>query len=125
VSAYEAGKFTRRAMRTNATNSERDGAAQAGRIRDAARLQIGRQITGMAGSGFALDGSAKDAILESFIEAQLDQETVRRQATSQAQGYRLQGEMAYAQGHNAMVGGFISGAAKMFETAANYAGAGG
>lgn len=124
ASAYEAGKFSRKVMQTNASNAERDGAAEASRIRDAARLSLGRQLAGLASSGFdPASGSALDAIRESSIEAELDILTTRRKADMAATGYKSQGQMAYAQGYNAQSAGVIAGVNSIIDSAkASYAG---
>lgn len=119
ASAYEAGKFTRKVMQTNAANAQRDGAAEAARLRDTARLAIGRQFAGLAASGFdPASGSALDAVRESSIEAELDIMTARRRAQAAAMGYKSQGQIAYAQGYNAQSAGVISGVNSIIDSAA-------
>lgn len=125
VAAYDAGKYTRNVMRTNAINAERDGAARASRIRREARLHMGRQVAGLAGSGFQLTGSALDAVRESAIEAELDIMTTQRGARSEADALRSKGELAYTSGYNQMSGGFLSGAARIMDFASDYSSAGG
>jgi hypothetical protein len=50
-----------------------EGNAQANRIRDLARIQLGRQIGAQAESGFAVGtGSAIDSLVESQTNAELD-----------------------------------------------------
>jgi hypothetical protein len=117
ASAHAAGKFNREVMRTNETNARRDGAAEAQRLRDTARLAIGRQAAGLAASGFdGASGSALDAIRESSLEAELEQLQVRRRAEQAAMGYRSQGQIAYAQGYNAMSAGVVSGVNKVVDS---------
>jgi hypothetical protein len=115
VAAYDAGKYTRNVMRTNAVNVERDGAMQIERQRDTARIHMGRQLAGLASSGFSLDGSALDALRESAIESEMEIQQTRRAAASQAQGLKTQGQMAYSSGYNQMSGGIISGAVKIMD----------
>lgn len=123
ASAYEAGRFTRRVMQTNERNARNDGAAEASRIRDAARIAIGRQAASFGSSGFRdFSGSALDALRESSVEAELDIMTARRQAEARAQGFRVQGQSAYAQGYNAMTAGMINGAAALVDSSTSYAG---
>lgn len=126
VAEHEAGKFTRSVMNRNAIMRERDGTAEVTRVRDTARLQVGRQIAGLAASGFELSGSAFDAIKESLIESEMDALTLRRRASTEALAMRTQGDIAYAGGYNKMSGGIISGAAKIYDAAtSNYAAAAG
>lgn len=123
AAGYEAGKFTRSVMRTNSANALRDGAAEASSVRDNARQAIGRQLAGLASSGFTPDsGSALDALRESAIEAELDVMTVRRRASQAAMGYQSQGQIAYAQGVNAQTAGVLAGAQSIAEDAAKYGG---
>lgn len=125
-SAYEAGRFTRAAMKTNSSNARRDGAAEASRLRDTARLAMGRQLAGLASSGFnASSGSALDALRESAVESELEIMSAQRRAEARAQGYKVQGDAAYASGYNAMTAGIFNGAAALVESAAGAYGGGG
>lgn len=125
IAAYDAGKFTQKVMNVNAQHAERDGAAEAARLRDAARIAMGRQQAGLAASGFTLSGSAIDALRESAIESELEIMQTRRKAGIAATGYRTQGALAKNEGYSKMVGGIVSGAASIMESAANYGGGGG
>jgi len=125
AAGYEAGKFTRKVMQTNSANALRDGAAEASRLRDTARLAMGRQIAGLAASGFeGASGSALDAVRESSIESELEIMSARRRSEAAASGYKSQGQIAYAQGYNAMSSGVISGVNATIDSVAklNYAG---
>lgn len=125
IAAYDAGKFTKKVMQLNATHTERDGAAETSRLRDAARLSMGRQVAGLASSGFSeSSGSAIDALRESAIESEMDIMNTRRRASLQAAGLRTQGALARNEGYSRMVGGIVSGAATMVEEAAKYGGGG-
>jgi hypothetical protein len=126
LAANAAGKYTRKAMRVNAMNTAGDAAEEGARIRDAARMQMGRQLIAQGGSGFQTGtGSALDALRESAINREVDLATVRRQARIREQGFTQQGDLAAAQGHSAMIGGFISGAASVMDDAAKaFGGAG-
>lgn len=116
AAALEAGKFTRRVMRTNKANALRDGVAESSRLRDAARLAIGRQVAGLAGSGALPDtGSALDALTETAIESEIEIMTAERRAMARAQGFEVQGNVAYAQGYNQFVGGIFNGAASLID----------
>lgn len=125
LAANEAGKYTRKVMRINGQNAERDGVEQAARIREAARLAMGRQVVSQGSSGFQMGtGSALDSLRESAIEREIDLATVRKQAKSKAVAYGQQGDMARAQGRSAMIGGFISGAAGLMDAASSAFGGG-
>jgi hypothetical protein len=126
LAANEAGKYTRKVMRVNGQNAQRDGVEEAARIREAARLTMGRQLVAGGSSGFQMgQGSALDALHESAIEREIDLATVRKQATMKAQAFGQQGDQARAQGRSAMIGGFISGAAGLMDAASSaFGGAG-
>lgn len=127
IAANNAGKYTRKVMRINERNTLNDSVEQGARIRDAARIHMGRQLVEQGASGFQMGtGSALDALRESAIEREVDLATVRRQAKLKADGFRQQGDMARAQGKSAMIGGFISGAASFMDAASQaFGGAGG
>ena len=114
ISAYDAGKYTRKVMATNAQNSLNDGVAERDRIRFAARQTMGQQLVDQGASGFDVgSGSALDALKESLIGRELDFAVSRRRASMAAAGYKQQGDLAYAQGKAALAGGIISGAAEI------------
>lgn len=120
IAAYDAGKYTRKAMRVNERHALDEGTADEERIRYAARQAIGNQLVEQGSSGFhAASGSAADAIRESLVNRELDILTRRRGAQTQAQGFKQQGELAYRQGYAGMVGGMISGAATLAEQVAS------
>lgn len=123
AAAYEAGKFNRKVFKMNARSALIDGAAEASRLRDTARLAMGRQIAGLAGSGFdGASGSALDAVRESAIESELEIMQTRRRSEAAAQGFRLQGQAAYAQGYNAQSAGVINGVNSMIDSMKGYGG---
>jgi hypothetical protein len=125
LAANESGKYTRKVMRINGQNANRDGAEQASRIREAARLAMGRQAVAGGSSGFQMgSGSALDSLRESAIEREIDVATVRKQAASKATAFGQQGDIARAQGRSAMIGGFISGAAGLMDAASQAFGGG-
>lgn len=128
IAAYDAGKYSRKVMRVNARNRMNDGVAEQEQIRFAARQSMGRQLVAGGSSGFQLGtGSALDALFESAANREMDLALSRRRAESEAAGFRQSGDLAYAQGKSAMVGGMISGAATVMEqvSAAFGGGAGG
>lgn len=126
VASQESGKYTRSVMLANARNQEADTQMEIERLRDSARLAMGRQVAGLAGGGLQFDGSALDAVRESGIESQLEILQTRRKGTLTAEGLRSQGRVAYAQGYNGMIQGFAGAAAEIAKTAgsggADYAG---
>lgn len=122
IAAYDAGKYTRRVMQINAQSALDQGVAQRERIRTQARMQMGQQLVDQGASGFQVGtGSALDALRESAINRELDLMTSRQNATLRANGYEQQGALAYASGYSSMVGGIISGAAKLADAAAGAA----
>jgi hypothetical protein len=125
LAANEAGKYTRKVMRINGQNAQRDGVEQAARIREAARLAMGRQARRRRLERFP-DGKRLGArcLRESAIEREIDLATVRKQATMKATAFGQQGDIARAQGRSAMIGGFISGAAGLMDAASQAFGGG-
>lgn len=117
VASQESGKYTRKVMYANARNAEADTQMEVERLRDTARLAMGRQVAGLNTGGLEFDGSALDAVKESAIESQLELMQTRRKGTLAARGLRSQGKVAYAEGYNGMIQGF-AGAAAEFEKAA-------
>jgi hypothetical protein len=125
ISAYDAGKYTRRAMQTNAQNAGNAGLEERERIRGAARAAIGQQLVDQGGSGFTMGtGSAIDALQQSAMNRELDLAVSRRNASMKAAGFEQQGQIAYAQGKAAMVGGIISGVETIAEEVASAAAGG-
>lgn len=126
IAANDAGKYTRKVMAINATNSRNEGVAERERIRLAARMQMGRQITDQGASGFQIGtGSPLDALRVSATARELDILTSRANAEGRAQGFKQQGDLAYAEGYSKMVGGIISGAAELMDEVAGAFGGGG
>jgi hypothetical protein len=108
IGGYEAGKYNRNADYAAATAAEQNGADQETRIRQNARAMIGQQVAGQGESGFQQGtGTALEALQQSQVNATLDALTARRQALSKAQALQQQGNVAYAQGKNAMISGFL------------------
>lgn len=108
VAGYQAGKYNRAAARSEAISVERQGVAEEARIREAARMAMGQQLAAQAENGFQIGtGSALDALNQSAVNATLDALTARRSAASKARSVRAGGEVAYAQGKNALVGELI------------------
>lgn len=126
IAANRAGKFTRKAMRVNERNAYGDGEEQASRIRDAARIEMGRQMVAQGASGFQMGtGSPLDALRESAINREVDLATIRRQTKMKGDGFVQQGEQARAEGKSALIGGIMSGAASFMDAASSaFGGAG-
>ena len=117
VAGYQAGEYNRAADYSNAVSDERAGDADEARIRDQSRQAIGQQIAAQGANGFQQGtGSALDALTQSQINATLDAMNARYTAASKARAARAAGDVAYAQGQNALVQGLIgagSNAAKI------------
>lgn len=122
VAGYQAGRFNKKVEEVNATNEERDGAAKVARIREAARMAMGRQVGAQAESGFEVGtGTNLDSLRESQINAELDVLNLRREAAGAAAARRAQGEIAAAQGRQALVGGLFGAAGAVANHRADYA----
>lgn len=114
IAAYDAGKYTRSVMRTNAQNTLNAGVAERERVRIISRQQMGQQLVGQGGDGMAMgSGSALDALHESAINRELDLAMSRTKASSGATEYLQKGDLEYAKGKSAMASGIISGAAEL------------
>ncbi|WP_294277574.1 hypothetical protein [uncultured Sphingomonas sp.] len=120
VAGYEAGKYNQAVANTEAIDQERAGAAEEGRVREAARAAIGQQLAAQGGNGFAMGtGSALDALAQSQVNAALDAMTVRRDAALRARSARTAGAIARAQGDNALVAGMLGAAARVTDWASS------
>lgn len=117
LGANAAHKANARAADEAAMGELRDGAAEESRIRDAARLAMGRQIAAQGESGFVMGaGSAYDALLESQINATLDALNVRRGAAGRARSWQAKAAQERRAGTAALIGaGFdaVNGALAM------------
>lgn len=111
VSGYEAGRFNQKLADVEAVETERAGAVEESRVREAARMAIGEQVAAQGSNGFAQGtGSALDALSQSQVNAALDALNVRREAAARARAARVSGRIARAQGDNALVVGMIGAA---------------
>jgi hypothetical protein len=125
ISSFKAGKYNRAVDNQNARVSLAEGMEQATRIRQAARIQLGRQFGAQAESGFMVNqGSAFDSLLESATNGELDAMDALHQARSRAAAYRAEGHAAFAEGKSALIGGVLSGAAQAVGGYNDYANAG-
>lgn len=112
AASYEAGKYNAAVQRENAISTERDGAMMAERIRRAASARIGEQFAAQGASGFTLNtGSARDAIVESQVNAAMDVLTARREAAAKARGLRSDAAMSNAAAKNAWTAGVLQAGA--------------
>lgn len=124
VGAYEAGRYNREASRIAAIEDERFGAAEETRIREAARLAIGEQVAAQGANGFAMGtGSAIDALRESQVNAAFDGLIARQEAARRARARRAEGDIAYAQGSNALVQGMLGAASSVSSMRTDWANA--
>jgi hypothetical protein len=124
VGAFQAGKYNRSVAGQNAREQLAEGNAQATRIRDLSRIQLGRQLGAQAESGFMVGtGSAIDDLVTSQTSAELDAMDAMRTAKSRANAYQAQGAAAYAEGKNALIGGFIGAASSVASGMQDYASA--
>jgi hypothetical protein len=122
VGSFQAGRQNRKIANVNARDQLIDGNAQATRIRDLARIQLGRQIGAQAESGFMVGtGSAIDSLVESQTNAELDAMDALRTAQSRSDAYRLQGASAYAEGKNDLIGGLVGAAGSVASGLQDYA----
>lgn len=126
VAGYQAGRYNKQVAGANAQAVEAEGAEQALRIRNAARVHMGRQIGAQAESGFEIGtGTAIDSLIESATNAELEAMEARRAAASRATAYRLQGRQAGMEGKNALIASLFSGAAAAVSAKQDYAQASG
>ena len=124
IASYETGKYNRALSRTEATEAERAGAAEATRVREAARMAIGEQLAAQGSNGFQQGtGSAIDARMQSQINAAMDALTVRHSAAARARAARVQGDLAYSAGVNNMVGSFFGAASSVASMKSDWASA--
>jgi hypothetical protein len=122
IAANNAGKFNQSVDQANAVDALREGTEQTQRIRDAGRINLGRQFGAQAESGFEVGtGTAIDSLLESQTNSELDAMDTMRQARSRYNAYMLQGQQARSEGHNALIGGLIGAAGSVASGLNNYA----
>lgn len=124
VGSFKAGQQNRAIANSNANTSILEGNAQANRIRDLSRIQLGRQIGAQAESGFMVGtGSALDSLVESQTSAELDAMDAMRTARSRSDAYRAQGKAAYREGLFDLAGGFVGAASSVVSGGSDYAAA--
>jgi hypothetical protein len=124
VAGYRAGKLNKKIDYANAQTSVAQGAEQALRIRNLARISMGRQVGAQAESGFEIGtGSAIDSLMESATNAELDAMDAQYEAQSRATALRLQGNQAKREGKNALISGLIGAASSVAGGLQDYASA--
>lgn len=124
IANYESGKFNRGVARTEAIEEARAGTVEEGRVRDAARMAIGQQVAAQGANGFQQGtGSALDALTQSQVNATVDALTVRQGAAARARAARIRGDIAYAQGSNALLQGMIGAASTALSSRSDWASA--
>ena len=125
IAGYRAGQYNRSVANANAHEQLLEGTDQATRIRQTARIQLGRQFGAQAESGFMVNqGSALDSLFESATNGELAAMDALRTARSRASAYRAQGQAAFAEGQSALVGGLFGAAASVAGGVNDYANAG-
>jgi len=101
-----------------------DGVAREARIREDARLAMGRQIAGQGGSGFVIGaGSAKEALLESQMNAALDALQIRREAMSRERVQRAKAKSERKAGTSALISAGFDVASTIVGMNSDWAGA--
>lgn len=124
VAAADAAKYNHDAAYNAAIEEQGAGVAEEARIRAAARQAIGQQVAAQGSNGFAQGtGSALDALAESQINAAFDALNVRQQAARRARAQRAAGDIALAQGNNALLVGMMGAASKSIDWASDKAAA--
>jgi hypothetical protein len=122
IAGYQAGQANKKIAGMNARTSLEEGNAQAIRIRDLARVQLGKQIGAQAESGFEVGtGSAIDSLVESQTNSELDAMDALRQSQSRANAYKFQGAQAAQEGKFALISGFVGAASSVASGAQDYA----
>lgn len=122
VGAFKSGQANRAIAKSNANTAIVEGNAQANRIRDLARIQLGRQFGAQAESGFTPGtGSAIDSLVESQTNSELDAMDALRTANSRAAAYRAQGHQAYQEGLFGAASALVGGAASVASGMSDYA----
>lgn len=122
IGGYKAAIYTANADEVNATDAERQGAAEAARIRDQARIAMGNQVGAQAESGFAVGtGTALASLRDSAVNAELDVLNARRQAAGQAAAYRAQAHLARQQGTFSLLSGLTGAASAVAGYKSDYA----
>ncbi|MFN3991234.1 MAG: hypothetical protein ACK4IS_13360 [Erythrobacter sp.] len=110
-----AGNQNAAVARAKARETQAQGVAERGQIRDAARAAMGRQVMQAAESGFTPGfGSALVELEESLINRELDLMTSRRNADAAAAGLEQQAKFAKREAAFGAVATLTQGASQIF-----------
>lgn len=124
VGGYQAAQQNAAVVRAQAADERSLGVAEVERIRSSARAAMGRQIMGIAESGFQPGtGSARTAIEESLINRELDVMLSRRTSEGRARGLDMQAKQIKRTATLGVVSGLIGAAGQISGYLGNYAGA--
>jgi hypothetical protein len=122
VAGYQAGQANKKIAGMNARTSLEEGNAQAIRIRDLARVQLGRQIGAQAESGFEVGtGRRSTAWSKARPIPNWMQWTRCARRKSRANAYQFQGAQAAQEGKFALISGFVGAASSVASGAQDYA----
>lgn len=119
--AAEDAEDEQRALAFNAITAGDKGRLEAGKVRMAGSQLIGRQKTGYATSGVALDVGTPASVMESTAGlAELDAQTAENNAAREVWGYRLQREQSkknlqrkYDEANREVIGSALSGSGQI------------
>ena len=115
IGGLQAGNYNKKVAYGQAREEEATANADALRVRDDARRQIGQQIGAQFSNGFmGGTGSALDALKESQVNAALDVMEARRRGQSKANALRSQGDMAQQQGEMDLASGVLGVACDIY-----------
>ncbi|MCA0211388.1 MAG: hypothetical protein LCH74_20205 [Proteobacteria bacterium] len=124
VGGYQAAQHNAGVVKAQTAEERSLGVAEVERIRSSARAAMGRQIMGIAESGFQPGtGSARTAIEESLINRELDVMMSRRTSEGRAGGLDMQAKQIKRTAALGVVSGLIGAAGQIAGYMGNYAGA--
>lgn len=125
VGGLQAASHNAQVARAQAQEERAIGVAEVEKIRASARAAMGRQIMGIAESGFQPGfGSARTAIEESLINRELDIMMSRRTTEGRARGLEMQAKQIKRTAVFNAIEGVIGAAGQIAGYKADYASAG-
>ena len=125
VGGLQAASHNAQVVRAQAQEERQIGVAEVEKIRASARAAMGRQIMGIAESGFLPgSGSARTAIEESLINRELDIMMSRRTTEGRARGLDMQAKQIKRTAVFNAVEGLIGAAGQIAGYQSSYSGAG-
>lgn len=125
VGGYQAARQNAAVVQAQAREERNLGVAEVEKIRASARAAMGRQIMGIAESGFQPGtGSARTAIEESLINRELDIMLSRRTTEGRARGLDMQAKQIKRTATLELVSGLIGAAGQIAGYKSDYAAAG-